>query len=183
MKGPGKDLFDKLKEALGDVPIVAEDLGVITDEVVKLREDCGFPGMKILHFELFTDDRGVIRFKPYENCLIYTGTHDNNTTVGWLDENAAEKDIKAIKLMLGLPAEATSAEVCRAMIEYCYSSYSRIAIIPVQDILELDGKHRMNLPGTAGGNWSWRILPEQMRELSDKKASWLKELAEKTNRI
>lgn len=183
MKGPGKDLFDKLKEALGDVPIVAEDLGVITDEVVKLREDCGFPGMKILHFELFTDDRGVIRFKPYENCLIYTGTHDNNTTVGWLDENAAEKDIKAIKLMLGLPAEAASAEVCRAMIEYCYSSYSRIAIIPVQDILELDGKHRMNLPGTAGGNWSWRILPEQMRELSDKKASWLKELAEKTNRI
>lgn len=175
-QGPGLALFNKVKEELGeDVPIVAEDLGTITDSVIKLRDDCGFPGMRILHFEMNPDDKGNIRFVAPENSLIYTGTHDNNTTVGWLESDASEGSVAGIRKLLDKP-HANRAGLCQAMVEFAYSSPARMAIIPTQDILGLDGKNRMNVPGTVEANWSWRLLPEQLTELTSEKAKWLKKL-------
>ncbi|MBR2141930.1 4-alpha-glucanotransferase [Anaerovibrio sp.] len=177
-KGPGKPFFDKIKEALGDLPIVAEDLGVITDEVEELREQCGFPGMKVLEFELHFNGRHRVNYVEPENSIVYTGTHDNNTCVGWLDEDIDVETKEAIINMLGLE-NCTDKMICEAMVERAYASNARMAIIPVWDILSLDGDNRMNLPGTAGGNWSWRMLPGA---LTDKEAVRLAALAEKYNR-
>lgn len=177
-KGPGKPFFDLVKEKLGDIAIVAEDLGIITDEVEELREACGFPGMKVLHFELHFNDQKRIAFVAPENSLIYTGTHDNNTTVGWLTEDADFQTRSAVAAMLG-KEKASNEELCQALIEYAYASPARIAIVPVWDLLSLDGQNRMNLPGTTGGNWCWRMLPGA---LTDTKAEEIRQLTEKYNR-
>ena len=177
-KGPGKPFFDKIKTALGDLPIVAEDLGIITDEVEALREKCGFPGMKVLQFELHFNDRQRVNYVEPENSLVYTGTHDNNTTVGWLDEDADVETREAVINMLGL-TDCTGKDICEAMIERAYASKARIAIVPTWDILALDGNNRMNLPGTSGGNWSWRMLPGA---LTAAKANQLAALVDKYNR-
>ena len=177
-KGPGKPFFDKVKAALGELPIVAEDLGVITDEVEELREQCGFPGMKVLEFELHFNDRRRVNYVEPENSVVYTGTHDNNTCVGWLDEDADVETKEAIINMLGLD-DCTDKEICHALVERAYASKARMAIIPVWDILALDGNNRMNLPGTAGGNWSWRMLPGS---LTDVVATRMATLVEKYKR-
>lgn len=174
--GPGLELFEKVKEALGeDVPIVAEDLGSLSDKVLKLRDDTGFPGMRIIHFEMGPDDNDNINFVPAENSLVYTGTHDNNTTVGWLKSDASEATIEAMKKLFDKP-HANKAVLCRSLIEMAYSTQARMAIIPAQDLLGLDGRSRMNTPGTVEQNWRWRMLPEHLIELSKDRAKWLKKL-------
>ena len=178
VKGPGREFFEKIKEALGSVPIVAEDLGIITDEVEALRERCGYPGMKVLQFELHFNAFHRINYVEPENCLVYTGTHDNNTVVGWLEEDLDTETREAVAKLLGQEG-ADNEALCRAMVEHAYASRARTAIIPVWDILALDGNNRMNLPGTAGGNWSWRMLPGA---LTDEKAQWLADLVDKYNR-
>ncbi|MCR5176759.1 MAG: 4-alpha-glucanotransferase [Anaerovibrio sp.] len=177
-KGPGKPFFDKIREALGNLPIVAEDLGVITDEVEELREQCGFPGMKVLQFELHFNGQHRINYVAPENCIVYTGTHDNNTSVGWFDEDADIATREAVAKMLSVSPD-NSVAVCKALVEHAYGSAARMAIIPVWDLLTLDGNNRMNMPGTADGNWSWRMLPNA---LTDSTALWLAELAKKYNR-
>ena len=176
--GPGKQFFDIIRKDIGNIPIVAEDLGVITNEVENLRQACQFPGMKVLQFELHFNENGRINFVEPEDCIVYTSTHDNNTMVGWLKENASRAEVEAIANMLdaaGLPAE----ELDSRLIEHAYASDARMVIIALQDILQLDGTCRMNIPGVANGNWGWRMKPGMVKPY---KAKWLKALAEKYNR-
>ena len=174
--GPGMKLFNMLKKEISeDTVIVAEDLGSYSETVVKLVKDTGFPEMKVLHFEMSPDDKGNLRFIAPENSLVYTGTHDNNTTVGWLKEEANDTQIKAIRKLLNMPG-GNSTSMCSGLIAYAYSSPARMAIIPTQDLLGLDSKYRMNVPGTVDNNWNWRLTPEQLRILAIEKAPKLKKL-------
>lgn len=154
---PGKALFAKVKEVLGDIPIIAEDLGVITADVVDLITDCGFPGMKVLQFAFDSSEENDYLPHTYErNCLVYTGTHDNDTAVGWY-EKAPEKDRITAQKYLNLPETATAEEAAKAMLRASMASVADLAITPLQDILTLGSEARFNTPGTLGrGNWSWR---------------------------
>ncbi len=165
--GPGKALFDAIERALGPLPIVAEDLGLITPDVIALRDDCGFPGMKILQFGFGTDARD--EFLPHHwnrACVAYTGTHDNDTVHGWW--NAATPHERQFA---GSYLPATSDDIHWAMIRACSNSVANFAIFPLQDVLGLDAVHRMNVPGTVGEhNWTWRFTwpmvgPEHTRVL------------------
>ena len=156
IKGPGRPFFYMLEREFPEGQIVAEDLGIITDEVEELRQDCGFPGMKILHFELHFNEDGRIGFVPPENSITYTGTHDNNTTVGWFMEDVDNSSKATIAALIGADVRRPD-DVCQKLIEFAYASDSRFAIVPMQDVLKLDSKSRMNLPGTVGTNWGWRM--------------------------
>ena len=178
VKGPGREFFAAMEQELGNLPIVAEDLGIITDAVEKLRDDCGYPGMKVLHFTLHFNEMKRMGFVAPENSIVYTGTHDNNTTVGWYTENLDASSAAAIaELLHADPANAK--EICRKLVEFAYASAARMAIVPMQDILELDSRSRMNLPGTVGLNWKW-CLRENSFHKED--AARLKDLCEKYQR-
>ncbi|MCB1552727.1 MAG: 4-alpha-glucanotransferase [Xanthomonadales bacterium] len=152
--GPGKALFDAIEARLGQLPIVAEDLGLITPDVIALRDGCDFPGMKILQFG-FGDDAGN-EFLPHNwtrSCVAYTGTHDNETVRGWW--NAATPREQAYA---GSYLACGADDIHWAMIRACCNSVANLAVFPLQDVLGLDAAHRMNTPGTMnGGNWSWRF--------------------------
>jgi 4-alpha-glucanotransferase len=153
VKAPGDALFDRLHEVYDPLPLVAEDLGLITDEVSALRHKYGLPGMKILQFAFSGGaDNPYLPFRHSMNTVVYTGTHDNDTTLGWyqgLDEGAREY----IDEFLGRPGEPMPW----AMVRVAFASRAHLAMVPMQDLLELDGTHRMNLPGTGEGNWRWRF--------------------------
>jgi 4-alpha-glucanotransferase len=156
VKGPGRSLFETIQKALGDLPLVAEDLGVITPDVEALRDDLGLPGMAVLQFGFSPDPRGP--FLPYchrSNLVVYTGTHDNNTTLGWLQQEASipEQDL------LRRYASSDAHEVSWDMIRLALSSVARLAVIPHQDLAGLGADCRMNTPGVASGNWRFRITP------------------------
>jgi 4-alpha-glucanotransferase len=150
---PGQALFEAIARELGQLPIVAEDLGLITPDVVELRERCGFPGMKILQFGFGGD--GNHEFLPHtypRNSVVYTGTHDNETARGWwANAPAHERQFAATYL------HAHDADCHWRMIQAASNSVAAMAIFPLQDVLGLDGSHRMNLPGTTEGNWAWRF--------------------------
>ena len=151
--GPGKAVFDALARALGKLPIVAEDLGVITPDVIALRDGCGFPGMRILQFAFGDDAENP--YLPHHHTpasVAYTGTHDNDTTRGWW-RSIGERE----RAFAGTYLAATDADVHWAMIRAAFQSVAQLAIVPMQDVLGLDGAHRMNLPGSPVGNWSWRF--------------------------
>lgn len=153
VKGPGKDFFNSLKGKLGDLPIIAEDLGVITDEVVAIRDGFDLPGMKILQFA-FSDDPDDA-FLPHNyptNCFAYTGSHDNDTTLGWYLK-ASEKEKDFCRRYLSVSGEDISWSMMRAI----WQSVSRFVLAPMQDLLSLGTEARMNLPGSPSGNWSWRM--------------------------
>jgi len=168
---PGKKLFKTLINELGELPIIAEDLGVMTKEVEELRDGFGFPGMKILQFA-FDSEEGN-NFLPHtytENCVVYTGTHDNNTALGWY-QNASAKDRKSLKQYIGNLDDG----VVKSMIRLAWASVADIAIIPLQDLLELDEDARMNMPGTMNKNWLWKFRP---KDLTHAHAEWLRKLTE-----
>ena len=152
--GPGKPLFDAIAKALGPLPIVAEDLGVITQDVYDLRDGCGFPGMRILQFG-FGDDAGN-EFLPHNyvaNTIAYTGTHDNDTARGWWD-NASPHE----RAYVGSYLASGGDDIHWAMIRACCNSVANVAVFQLQDVLGLGSAHRMNTPGTVGDqNWSWRF--------------------------
>ena len=174
IKGPGKKFFDELTKEFGDLThkIIAEDLGIITDEVETLREDCNFPGMKVLHFELHFNEDGRIGFVAPENSIVYTGTHDNNTTVGWFLEDVDNACKPAIAKIIGADVHRPD-DICQKLIEFAYSSSSRIAILPMQDVLQLDSRNRMNTPGTVGMNWKWRLKSDYQNGIDTKKLKYL----------
>lgn len=159
--GPGKAFFDVLREELGDMPLVAEDLGIITDEVEALRDACGFPGMKVLQFLLHFNEQGRLGFVASENSVVYTGTHDNNTTAGWYLQDLDDSTRAAIADMLHVRPDRPQ-EIVKGLIEFAYASDARLAVIPMQDVLQLDERSRMNTPGTVGLNWRWRLKPEYL---------------------
>ena len=152
--GPGKALFDAIERALGPLPIVAEDLGFITPDVVALRDDCGFPGMRILQFGFGADASN--EFLPHNyvaNTIAYTGTHDNDTARGWWD-NASPRE----RAFAGSYLAAGPDDIHWAMIRACCNSVANIAVFQLQDVLGLASLHRMNTPGSVGEqNWSWRF--------------------------
>ncbi len=158
VKAPGDALFDRVLEGLGVLPFVAEDLGVITEEVVALRNKYDLPGMKILQFAFDGDATNPYLPHNHEvNSVVYTGTHDNNTTLGWYD--ALDHELQQfVKTYLGEPGEAIPWPLIRTAL----NSVARLAVIPMQDFLELGEDHRMNTPGTMEGNWSWRFSWSQV---------------------
>ena len=153
-RGPGRDLFDAARAELRDLPVIAEDLGVITPPVERLREQLGFPGMHVLQFA-FDGSPGNPHLPENhrENAVVYTGTHDNDTAAGWWESLGRRERERA-----GLDAD----EPHWALIRLAYASRSRVAIVPIQDVLGLGSDARMNTPGSAQGNWSWRLQEGQL---------------------
>ena len=171
VKGPGARLFRTLEEKLGRLPIVAEDLGVVTPEVVDLRERFGFPGMKVLQFAFDSDATNpYLPFNYDHDCVVYTGTHDNDTTRGWY-ASAPEHIRDRVRRFLGVDGHDISWD----MIRLALMSVADMAIIPLQDVLDLDSQARMNTPGKPSGNWQWRYwggaltdqLAERLRMLTE----------------
>jgi 4-alpha-glucanotransferase len=185
--GPGAAFFEALRQALGALPIVAEDLGLITPAVRALRQRFGFPGMRVLQFGF--GDPGGNEHAPHnytQDCVVYTGTHDNNTSLGWLHEVERPESTEALAQ---IAAERTVAlqymgsngrQIHWDMIRLALASVAGIAIIPLQDILGLGQEARMNYPGKAEGNWEWRYTADM---LSDELASRLRELTEIYGRV
>ena len=155
VKAPGHELFQRLKDVFGQLPFVAEDLGLITPEVDELREHFGMPGMRILQFGF--SDRGSHLYLPHRfvpNTVVYTGTHDNNTTLGWWRHDTSEAE--RIHVQAYLQTIGHEGEIVWAMIRAAARSVANLCIIPMQDVLHLGGEARMNMPSAAIGNWTWR---------------------------
>lgn len=151
--GPGTHFFSTVQQALGDLPIIAEDLGVITPDVVALRDGFGLPGMRVLQFAFTGDPKDP--FLPHNhipNCVVYTGTHDNDTTRGWY-ATAPEKERDFFRRYLGSDGHDPAWDLIRA----AWASVANLAVAPMQDFLSLGGEARMNLPGRETGNWGWRM--------------------------
>lgn len=160
-KGPGMKLFKQLKKELGDMPIIAEDLGFLTPSVIKLVKDSGYPGMKIIQFAF--DSREGSDYLPHNyptNCVVYTGTHDNDTVMGWM-ETAPKEAVEFATEYLNLTKEEGYNW---GMMRAAWSSVADMVIVPLQDILGLGSEARINIPSTLGENWKWRALPEQITE-------------------
>ncbi|MFL6248422.1 MAG: 4-alpha-glucanotransferase [Thermoanaerobaculia bacterium] len=174
MPGPGAALFDALREGLGDLPLVAEDLGFITQDVYDLRHAVGLPGMKILQFG-FGDSDTHLPHRMDPQTVVYTGTHDNDTARGWFDHAPEDERENALAYLGCASAEGIAAGLIRA----AYTSVAETAIIPVQDILGLGSEARMNTPGAEHDNWTWR-LPASALTRED--AARLRKLATLTGR-
>lgn len=180
---PGRKLFETIRKYMKDIPIIAEDLGFITKEVDELKNEFGFPGMKILQFTFGKGSEE--RFLPHnyeENAVVYTGTHDNDTTLGWYlktKENDPEA-IENLKKYYGLDEDIKDEDICWIFIETAYKSNANTAVIPLQDILGLGSEARMNIPSTIGSwNWSWRF---KEGALTGELAAKLKDLSLKYGR-
>ena len=155
--GPGMKLFRAVRAALGELPLVAEDLGVITPEVEALLKEAGFPGMRVLQFAYGGDDTNMhLPENVGANMVLYTGTHDNDTAVGWWASAGAEEKAFA-RHKLGMRPDEN--DIADALIRAAYGSAALLCIIPMQDYLGLGTEARMNVPATLGGNWCWRMLP------------------------
>jgi len=172
VKAPGQKFFESIKKELGVLPIIAEDLGVITDSVEELRDHFGFPGIKILQFGL--GDDGDKKFLPHNhirNCVVHTGSHDNETTRGFLESEKQKNSgvYEWAQKYFNYYGDNLTYEMIRA----AYQSPSNICVIPLQDILNLGNEARMNFPGRLGGNWTWRFTWDQ---ISKDLASWYKQM-------
>jgi len=174
--GPGRALFDALEAALGKLPIVVEDLGVITDDVRELRESLGYPGMLVLQFAFGDDDHNpYLPWNHMPNSVVFTGTHDNNTTLGWwhdLPDWHRDRVRRALQV--------DGSHIVDDLARCAFSSVANTAIVPMQDILGLGGEHRMNYPGVPAGNWRWRFEWDQ---LLAGRVEWLAGLAHETGRV
>jgi 4-alpha-glucanotransferase len=172
VKGPGRELFEVLQKELKELPVVAENLGVITPEVESLRQEFGFPGMSLLQFAFGNDPQGP-SFRPHNyarELVAYTGGHDNDTTVGWWTSSGVgestrtaediHKEREFTKAYLGFESEAIHWVFIRAVM----ASVAATAIVPLQDVLGLGSEARMNLPGTVSGNWKWRYVENALTE-------------------
>lgn len=153
--GPGKAIFEIVEGSLGSIPVIAEDLGIITPEVDALRESLGFPGMKILQFAFGGNATNpYLPFNHSQEHIVYTGTHDNDTTRGWWESmrpDQRDEIAEQIRILQGHSVE----HITRDLVRMALGSVCRLAVIPVQDILDLGSDSRMNIPGTATGNWEW----------------------------
>ena len=176
--GPGEEVFRAIDAALGGtVPVIAEDLGMITEEVRALLRATGYPGMKVLQFAFSGDP-----YNPYlphryrnPNCVVYTGTHDNDTTRGWFATASADEQ-ERVRQYLGRDGSDIAWDFIRAAL----ATVADRAVLPLQDVLDLGSESRMNQPGAALGNWEWRVLPEQ---LSHARAARLRTLTELYGRL
>lgn len=159
---PGKDFFETAEKELGELPFIAEDLGEITESVYQLRDAFHLPGMKVLQFAFGGDmpESPHIPHHHEQNFIVYTGTHDNNTTAGWYKTEADDETRKRIGLYLAKLTDETT--IHKALAREAYASVSKVAILPMQDVLGLDETSRMNTPSSGENNWSWRLVPGQL---------------------
>jgi 4-alpha-glucanotransferase len=182
VEAPGRELFIAIRNELGELPIIAEDLGVITPDVEKLRDDFGFPGMRILQFAFSSDTKNIdLPHNYHQNVVVYSGTHDNDTTVGWFKSVAGEgstrtaEQIECERKFCMKYLETEGQEIHWDFIRAVFASVANTAIVPMQDVLGLGTEARMNLPNSTSGNWSWRYeadalneaLAARLRDLSD----------------
>ncbi|MCR8968407.1 4-alpha-glucanotransferase [Facklamia sp. 7083-14-GEN3] len=161
-KGPGYELFANVKKTLGQLNIIAEDLGFMTQEVIDMREKTGFPGMKILQFGF--DDLGDSPDLPHhysENSIAYVGTHDNETAIGWAIDTASPESLRKLEDYLG---KLESESIADCLNRGIAMSTSCLAVYRMQDLLNLDNHSRMNTPSTLGGNWQWRMTENQLTD-------------------
>jgi 4-alpha-glucanotransferase len=182
VEAPGRELFLAIRNALGELPIIAEDLGVITPEVRKLRDDFGFPGMRILQFAFSSDTKNQdLPHNYHPNVVVYSGTHDNDTTVGWFNSVAGEgstRDARQIEREREFCLEYLNSggkEIHWDFIRAVQASVADTAVVPLQDLLGLGTEARMNLPNSTAGNWSWRY---HAGALTDEIGRRLKQLTE-----
>ncbi len=160
-EGPGMDLFRTLEKKLGKLNIIVEDLGFLTDSVIKLVEDSGFPGMRVIQFAFDTrDDSNYLPHNYCEHSVVYTGTHDNDTLMGWF-ETAPEESVKFAKEYLNLTKEEGYNW---GMMRGAWSSVSELAVVPMQDLIGLGSEARMNTPSTLGENWKWRATADEITD-------------------
>ena len=161
IKAPGENFFTNLEATLGyRIQIIAEDLGEIEHSVIELRDKFNFPGMKILQFAFENpNENSFLPHNHVRNCVCYTGTHDNDTTLGWY-KHCFEQSRDKLRRYFSTDA----SDICWVMIRACFGSVANIAIVPMQDILELDSWARFNTPGVGEGNWSWRYKQEDLTE-------------------
>jgi 4-alpha-glucanotransferase len=152
LPGPGAQFFDAIRKKLGRLPIIAEDLGLLTPQAEKLRNSCGFPGMRVMQFAFGKDGDYHHPDNFPRRCVAYTGTHDNDTIRGWLSKCPRDERRRALKDLNATPREAHWK-----MIEMALASKADTVIFPVQDMLGLGSEARMNLPGVALGNWRWQL--------------------------
>lgn len=181
--GPGAGLFEAARRQLGELAIVAEDLGMITKEVHAIRDRLGFPGMRVLQFGFDSPNDGYHRPESYPaNSVAYTGTHDNDTVVGWYKERKQISGRNGSRDLLDryLSADTTDDSIHWQLMAMVFNSASHTAIVPMQDVLGLGSSARMNIPGTAHDNWKWRLMAEQ---LSESLASQLRVLTEHSRRL
>jgi len=162
VKGPGRDFFETVFGKLGNIPIIVEDLGFMTPEVDALRDRFGLPGMKVLQFAFGGDPGNAYLPHNYvRNCVVYTSTHDSDTARGWFEETASQEARDHLLRYIGC---ANPAEIHWEMIRLAWRSVAVMALAQTQDVLGLDNSGRMNVPGSLGGNWSWRMLPGALNE-------------------
>ncbi len=160
MKGPGDALFNALIDVLGPLPIIAEDLGVITPDVVALRDRFGFPGMKILQFAFGSGpDNPYLPHNHERHAVVYTGTHDNDTTAGWFDRLPSEEKMRVLDYL-----DSDGKGIVWSLIRSALASVADTAILPLQDVFSFGSDARMNIPGTSSGNWSWRFRVVDLSE-------------------
>lgn len=172
LPGAGKEFFDIVRQEFGGLPFVAEDLGDNMDEVYKLRDEVGLSGMKVLQFafdENIADSVDIPHNYPV-NCIVYTGTHDNNTSVGWLNGEAKQEDKNRLQHYAG--AKVTPNNVHKVLGRMAYASVAQTVILPLQDVIGLGEESRMNIPGSNEDNWLWRfslgqLTPELERQLRE----------------
>jgi 4-alpha-glucanotransferase len=179
-KGPSKKLFEALEQKLGHVPIIAEDLGVITSDVNDLRKAIGAPGMVVLQFAWGSGARNThLPHNHYENSVCYPGTHDNETSVGWWKDSAQKQDKDYLQRYMNTDGK----DIAWDFIWEAYKSVSRTSIMLLQDIMRLDNKARMNFPGTTEGNWAWRVGDSDVWSKLKQEAKDLHQLAEDYDRL
>ena len=175
IKGPGEDFFKALYKRFPSAQIIAEDLGLITPDVKELLKKLDLPGMKVLHFA-FGDTSGKNTYQPHnyiENCIVYTGTHDNNTTLGWFRKDLSSKHKSVLFTYLG--HKISNKDITWELIRMAMSSVAKTAIVPMQDLLNLDAEARMNHPAKTKGNWNWRLKQNQ---INNKLASQIAKITE-----
>ncbi len=159
VRGPGAALFTRLEAALGSLPIIAEDLGLITPDVHALRDQFDFPGMKVLQFAFDTPENPYLPHNHVPNCVVYTGTHDNNTSVGWF-QGLTEEERERVRAYLG----RDGADIAWDLLRLALMSVADLVVIPFQDVLRLGAEARMNTPGLLGQNWAWRFRAEALND-------------------
>ena len=176
--GPGADFFQAAQRELGSLPLIAEDLGLITPDVIQLRDSQNLPGMRVLQFAFDGSAQNPHLPQNYvPNTVVYTGTHDNNTTRGWFEALSEPQRQGVWAYLRRAPGE--SREAAPELMRLAWSSPAALAIAPLQDLLDLDASARMNIPGQPGGNWRWRLTDDQ---LSPAAFDWLRDLTKQTNR-
>lgn len=178
-RGPGVRFFDRVARDLRNPPIIAEDLGEVTADLMFFLESTGFPGMRVMQFGFDTEEDNSHRPHNYpERSVAYTGTHDNDTLLGWF-KSLPQSSVTRVSEYFGFEADAISRgrispqELCKTMIRTLWQSHAELVIVPVQDLLGMDSEARVNIPGTAEGNWSVRLTEE---ELARTDTEWLKAL-------